>query len=107
MCGGIAIRILGIAFFVKGMPPFGDRRTHHVHVRPRADALPILTFRDQLRSHPEFARAYERLKRELAARFRTDREAYTHGKDAFISAVLSNADPPATERTVKLSKHRH
>jgi len=83
-------------FFVKGMPPFGACRTHHVHVRPRADAIPILAFRDRLRTQPESAGAYERLKRELAARYPTDREAYTHGKDAFVSAVLSGIDTPAT-----------
>lgn len=83
-------------FFVKGMPPFGDRRTHHVHVRPRMDAIPLLTFRDQLRARPELAGAYERLKLELAARFPADREAYTHGKDAFVSAILSGVDTPAT-----------
>jgi GrpB-like predicted nucleotidyltransferase (UPF0157 family) len=83
-------------FFVKGMPPIGTRRTHHVHVRPRADAAPILTFRDRLRARPELARAYERLKRELAARHPTDREAYTRGKDAFVSAVLAGDDGPAS-----------
>lgn len=74
--------------FVKGMPPFGPRRTHHVHVRPRANAVAVLTFRDRLRTQPETARAYERLKRELAAQYPTDREAYTRGKDAFVRAVL-------------------
>lgn len=83
-------------FFVKGMPPFGERRTHHVHVRPRADAAPILTFRDRLRARPELAQAYERLKRTLAARHPDDREAYTRGKDAFVSAVVAGIEPSAT-----------
>jgi GrpB-like predicted nucleotidyltransferase (UPF0157 family) len=82
-------------FFVKGMPPFGDGRTHHVHVRPPVDAAPILIFRDRLRARPELAHAYERLKRDLAMRYPDDREAYTHGKDAFVSAVLAGIDPPA------------
>src|SRR5438128_2530277 len=46
-------------FFVKGMPPFGAGRSHHVHVRPLADALPILAFRDRLRERPDLAREYE------------------------------------------------
>jgi GrpB-like predicted nucleotidyltransferase (UPF0157 family) len=83
-------------FFVKGMPPFGTRRTHHVHVRPWVDAAPILTFRDRLRARPELARAYERLKQTLVACYPTDREAYTQGKDAFVAAVLAGNDAPAT-----------
>lgn len=33
-------------FFVKGMPPFGHGRTHHVHVMPLAQADRYLLFRD-------------------------------------------------------------
>lgn len=50
-----------------------------------------LLFRDYLRTHPETARAYERLKRELAARFGHDRAAYTDAKTAFITAVEEQA----------------
>jgi len=53
-------------FFVKGMPPFGRRRTHHVHVRLPDDAVLEIAFRDALRAHPELARDYEALKRDLA-----------------------------------------
>ena len=35
-------------FFVKGMPPFGTGRTHHVHVRTPEDARSALVFRDYL-----------------------------------------------------------
>ncbi|MEO8621153.1 MAG: GrpB family protein, partial [bacterium] len=82
-------------FFVKGMPPFGERRTHHVHVRPRAQALPLLTFRDRLRAQPELARSYEKLKLELAARFPLDREAYTRGKEEFVARAIESIDPRA------------
>ena len=34
-------------FFVKGMPPYGTGRTHHVHVRSRARAEAVLSFRDR------------------------------------------------------------
>ena len=40
-------------FFVKGMPPFGARRTHHVPVRSPADAKASILFRDYLRRHAE------------------------------------------------------
>ncbi len=50
-----------------------------------------LLFRDYLRTHPDTARAYERLKRELAVRFGSDRAAYTDAKTAFIRAVEEQA----------------
>jgi GrpB-like predicted nucleotidyltransferase (UPF0157 family) len=81
-------------FFVKGMPPFGTGRTHHVHMRPAAQAAPILAFRDQLRRDRAAARAYEELKYTLAERYPTDREAYTRGKDAFIAAMLASIAAP-------------
>ena len=77
-------------FFVKGMPPYGARRTHHVHVsEPASDAWrrPLL-FRDYLRRHPDEAERYHRLKLDLASRYRHDREAYTTAKDAFVEAII-------------------
>jgi GrpB-like predicted nucleotidyltransferase (UPF0157 family) len=51
-------------FFVKGMPPFGSRRSHHVHVtEPLEEMWQRLAFRDYLRAHPEEAATYERLKK--------------------------------------------
>jgi GrpB-like predicted nucleotidyltransferase (UPF0157 family) len=76
-------------FFVKGMPPFGSRRSHHVHVtEPHAEMWQRLAFRDYLRSHPEEAGIYERLKRRLAAKHPTDREAYTDAKSAYVESVM-------------------
>ena len=75
-------------FFVKGIPPFGPRRTHHVHVRLPHDAERELVFRDLLRANPMLARQYESLKDSLAERYPTDRDAYTDGKTAFISEAL-------------------
>lgn len=77
-------------FFVKGMPPFGTGRTHHVHVAALGGEMHTrLFFRDYLRTHSETARAYENLKRELAARHADDREAYTDAKRGFIEAVMA------------------
>jgi GrpB-like predicted nucleotidyltransferase (UPF0157 family) len=76
-------------FFVKGMPPFGSRRSHHVHVtEPDGEMWQRLAFRDYLRVHPEEARTYERLKKRLAAEHRTDREAYTDAKAAYVETVM-------------------
>ncbi|HEV7599866.1 MAG TPA: GrpB family protein [Bradyrhizobium sp.] len=79
-------------FFVKGMPPFGSRRTHHVHVTENhGEMWQRLTFRDYLRAHPEQARTYEQLKRRLATKHQTDREAYTDAKSAYIESVMRKA----------------
>lgn len=79
-------------FFVKGMPPYGERRTHHVHVtEPDGELWQRLLFRDYLRANPAAARRYERLKHELAQRFRSDREAYTEAKSAFVEEIMAVA----------------
>jgi GrpB-like predicted nucleotidyltransferase (UPF0157 family) len=80
-------------YFVKGLPPFGAGRTHHLHVVPpdspmRAQVL----YARHLAAHPEDAAAYAALKTDLAARFRQDREAYTDGKAAFIAGIMAKID---------------
>jgi len=76
-------------FFVKGMPPHGERRTHHVHVTEPDGEMwrRRLAFRDHLRAHRDEAQRYEALKRSLAAHHPTDREAYTDAKTAYVEAV--------------------
>jgi GrpB-like predicted nucleotidyltransferase (UPF0157 family) len=79
-------------FFVKGMPPFGSKRSHHVHVtEPHGEMWQRLAFRDYLRAHPGEAETYERLKRRLAAEHSTDREAYTDAKSAYVESVMRKA----------------
>lgn len=76
-------------FLVKGLPP-APRRTHHLHIY--ADPAQLerhVAFRDRLRVDPLARRAYESLKRQLAAQYRNDREAYTEGKSAFIDNLLA------------------
>ena len=76
-------------FFVKGMPPHGERRTHHVHItEPDGEMWQRrLPFRDYLRANPDEARRYEVLKRDLAARFPGDRERYTEAKTEYVEAI--------------------
>ena len=50
-----------------------------------------LAFRDWLRGHPEDAAAYERLKRELAARHPRDIFTYVDAKTAFIREIEARA----------------
>lgn len=71
--------------------PHPSHRTHHLHLVP-ADSPRFreeLAFRDRLRSDPGVAAEYAALKRDLAARFPDDREAYTYAKGEFIQQVLS------------------
>ena len=83
----------GRMFFVKGMPPYAKQRTHHVHIVEVNSKFweEHKLFCDYLRRHPEEAKRYEVLKRDLAASFRSDREAYTNGKNDYIRAVMSKA----------------
>lgn len=71
----------------EGAPP------HHLYVvvaDSPAHAQHVL-FRDHLREHPELAEEYAALKRELAARYGTDRIGYTDAKDEFVTRVLARA----------------
>jgi len=72
--------------------PHPSRRTHHLHLIPKQSPRfrDELAFRDHLRSHPTAAAEYAELKRELAARFEDDREAYTDAKTDFIRRTLGN-----------------
>lgn len=81
-------------FFVKGMPPYGARRTHHVHVtEPQGELWRRLLFRDYLRQHPDEAARYGALKQRLAAEHRMDREAYTDAKSDYVASVMRKAQP--------------
>jgi GrpB-like predicted nucleotidyltransferase (UPF0157 family) len=75
-------------FFVKGLPP-NSPRTHHIHMVETDSILwERLLFRDYLCQHPKEAKNYTQLKRQLAQRFSSDREAYTQGKTEYILSVM-------------------
>jgi GrpB-like predicted nucleotidyltransferase (UPF0157 family) len=71
--------------------------THHVHVVQSggAEERRTLAFRDYLREHPDAARAYEDLKRELAPLHSTatfvSRQAYADAKTGFITRITERA----------------
>ena len=50
-----------------------------------------LLFRDYLRSHPESAHEYGRLKRSLMARLASDPPAYNSAKASFIESIVHKA----------------
>lgn len=80
-------------FFVKGMPPFGTKRTHHVHMYEEncSQWLNKILFRDYLIKHPDLLQEYANLKRALAEFHAQDRERYTEAKTAFVEKVLNLA----------------
>ena len=73
--------------------PDPSQRTHHLHLVPYGSALWIerIAFRDYLRTHPRSASEYALLKASLAARYLSDREAYTDGKGPFVAEILRAA----------------
>ncbi|MDQ8039107.1 MAG: GNAT family N-acetyltransferase [Rickettsiella sp.] len=80
-------------FFVKGMPPFAEQRTHHVHiVEPGSKHWQEkMLFRDYLLTHSRSVTDYENLKKELAQKHRHDREQYTAAKAQFVNEILYKA----------------
>jgi GrpB-like predicted nucleotidyltransferase (UPF0157 family) len=74
-------------WFCKPSPQF---RTHHLHLVPLSSVKwsETIAFRDHLRAHPDVAARYADLKRVLADRYHTDREAYTAAKRPFIEGIL-------------------
>ena len=75
--------------------PRQGRRTHQIHLVERSNSGwwdRHLLFRDHLRTHPEDAEGYARLKYELSGRFCDDREAYTDAKTAFIRECVRRAE---------------
>ena len=80
--------IPGRDFFRRGEP-----RQYHVHLARVGSTFwnDHLTFRDHLRARPDVAAAYAALKRQLAARYPTDREAYIEAKTEFVLEALANA----------------
>jgi GrpB-like predicted nucleotidyltransferase (UPF0157 family) len=71
----------------------GSPETHHVHMVPMDSDYFTghLLFRDYLRTHPQAAEEYGKLKRGLAGRFPFDRDAYRAGKVPFIDTVVAAA----------------
>ena len=84
------------------MPPFGDKRTHHVHiVEPSSKHWKEkILFRDYLIPHPNQAREYEILKMKLANEYRYDREQYTNEKAKFINGILKKAKENPPDQTL-------
>lgn len=76
------------------MRQFGGQRTHHLHVvvHDSVEWTKRIAFRDRLRAEPELRAGYLALKEDLARRFGDDRDSYTEGKNAFITAASEPRD---------------
>jgi len=76
--------------FFKGMPPFGEKRTHHIHIVETSNNTfeHRVLFRDILRNDQKIRQDYEKLKLNLSKIYSVDREAYTDAKSDFIKKVL-------------------
>lgn len=74
-------------------PAGDDLPRHHLYVCPSGSAAlsAHLILRDELRADAALAAEYGALKRELAERYRADRDAYAEGKTHFITGVLLRA----------------
>ncbi|MEL6135374.1 MAG: GrpB family protein [Bacteroidota bacterium] len=70
-------------YFRKG----GDNRTHHVHAFATDDPhiKRHLAFRDYLTAHKYIAKAYRKLKWDIAQRIQHDMGDYSDAKDPFIA----------------------
>lgn len=79
--------------FIKGMPPYGTKRSHHVHIVEYTckQWQEKILFRDYLINHLEAAKEYETLKLMLEKQFKYDREKYTEEKTGFINHILELA----------------
>lgn len=77
-------------FFLKGE----YNRTHHVHIfeTGNSEVKRHLNFRDYMIAHPEDAKRYEELKKELSIKFRYDNKGYCNGKNAFIKEMAIKAN---------------
>ena len=63
----------------------------HMYTQDHSDVRKLVAFRDRLRTDKETAIAYERLKRDLASKYRDNRVAYTDSKEAFVTSITAAA----------------
>jgi GrpB-like predicted nucleotidyltransferase (UPF0157 family) len=70
--------------------PCPTSRTHHLQLfeHDHPDAKALIAFRDALRNDDALRAAYATLKEKLAARYRSDRNAYSNAKVDFVRSVL-------------------
>jgi GrpB-like predicted nucleotidyltransferase (UPF0157 family) len=88
------LQVLGYRFhFAKPAWAHLSGRGHKLHLTPLGSGFwtDHLLFRDYLRTHPDTAAAYHRLKLDLARTHGADGSKYVDGKNAFVRSVLERA----------------
>ncbi|TMB93648.1 MAG: GrpB family protein [Chloroflexi bacterium] len=85
----------------RGQSHDGIARTHQIHMYELRNEQyeKQIVFRDYLRAHPDAAREYEALKRQLAERHARDVEAYALAKSDFVLDILARARAAAAARS--------
>lgn len=70
-----------------------DSRTHYLHIEVYGGNLwkNHIYFRDYLQLNKKSVEEYSRLKKELAEKFKEDRNSYTSAKNDFINSTLEKA----------------
>jgi GrpB-like predicted nucleotidyltransferase (UPF0157 family) len=80
--------------FVKGYTNEGIKgQSYHIHMAEKEHngLWDRLYFRDYLIDHKETAKEYEKIKRELAEKYKYDREKYTESKTEFVRKITERA----------------
>ena len=86
-------------FFNRGRLP--KEQHYHLHMVEKGSGFwkRHLLFRDFLRTDPNVAQRYNQLKKELASKYGSNREAYTEAKTSFIQSVVAKAERAKSTRT--------
>ena len=79
-------------YFHKG-PSNLPKKHYHLHMVEihREFWNAQILFRDYLKTHSDAAQEYFKLKKDLAAKYRLNREAYTEAKTSFIRSTIAKA----------------
>ena len=83
--------IAGRRYFIKDSDAGIREYQVHAFVAGSAEIERHIAFRDFMRAHPELAKRYSDLKRQLADEHRRDIDQYTAGKDVFIKEMERKA----------------
>jgi GrpB-like predicted nucleotidyltransferase (UPF0157 family) len=82
---------------------------HNLYLCPR-DSLALanhLAVRDHLRTHPETAKVYGELKKQLADQFPDDIDAYVEGKTSILLSILKESQfPPDQLHEIEAANRR-
>lgn len=91
-------------YFRKG--PNEPNKHYHLHMVEYDGEFwkRYLLFRDYLRKHPKTASEYFRLKKQLAVKYRLNREGYTEAKTSFVTSTLSKANSEKQQTCLRLRK---